>query len=255
MRSTGAFDHGRVAIRIQTPRQTRRSRIGKRSLFACCPVPGKVGLTCWLSAKIGPTAAPADPKNPICAAAPGQSEGPGVAGSGCDGGWMHRRARTVGGGLVQGRRQGSRWPPDQCDSVVFGVSSLHRREPCSALTGIRHVIRCGWASFPPRGGKSLRGRRMLTAPWRAALRPGSKRIMADNSPQTVCAPSGARVCNVPLGRLADGASSCSRSFITLTTNLTYRDLGQPIGSCAGDRLVQTVDTDYMTDLRLPCEKS
>jgi hypothetical protein len=45
------------------------------------------------------------------------------------------------GGLVRGRRQGSRWPPDQRDSVVFGVSSLHLREPCSALTGIRRVIR------------------------------------------------------------------------------------------------------------------
>jgi hypothetical protein len=168
---------------------------------------------------------------------------------------MRRRARTVGGGLAQGRRQGSRWPPDQCDSVVFGVSSLHRREPYSALTGIRHVIRCGWVSFPPCGGKSLRERRMPAAAWRTALRSGPKRIMADNSPQTACAPSRARVCNVPLGWLADGASRRSRSFITLTTNLTYRDLGQPIGSCPGDRLVHTVDTDYMTDLRLLCEES
>jgi hypothetical protein len=142
---------------------------------------------------------------------------------------MRRRARTVRR-LVQGRRQGSRWPPDRCDSVVFGVSSLHRREPCSALTGIRRVIGCGWVSFPPCSRKSFRECRVLTAPWHAALRSGSKRIMADNSPQTVCAPSKARVCNDPLGWLADGASRCGRSFITLTANLTFRDLGQPIGS-------------------------
>ena len=67
-------------------------------------------------------------------------------------------------------------------------------------------------------------------PWRAVLRSGSSRIMADNSPQIVGAPSRARACNDPLGRLADGASRCSRSFITLTTNLTFSDLDQPIGS-------------------------
>ena len=92
-------------------------------------------------------------------------------------------------------------------------------------------------------------------PWHAVLRSGSRRRMADNSPQIVCAPTRARACNDPLGRLAGGASRCSRSFITLTTNLTYRDLDQPIGSCPADRLVQTVVTDYMTVLRLPCEKS
>jgi len=152
-----------------------------------------------------------------------------------------------------GRRQGSRWPPSQCDSVVFGVSSLRRREPCTALTGIRQEIRCGWVW--PCSGKPFRAGRMLTAPWRGALRSASKRIAADNSPQTECAPSSARAGNVPLGRLADGASCCSRSFITLTTNPDISDLGQPIGSCPGDRRLHTVVTDYMTYLRLLCEKS
>jgi len=54
--------------------------------------------------------------------------------------------------------------------------------------------------------------------------------------------------------LADGASRCGRSFITLTTNLTFGILASR-SDRPGDRLVQTVDTNYMTDLRLLCEKS
>jgi hypothetical protein len=44
------------------------------------------------------------------------------------------------GGLPQGALQGSRWPPDQCDSAVLRMSSLDPSGSSEALVSIWNAI-------------------------------------------------------------------------------------------------------------------
>ena len=122
MRSTGAFDQGRVA---EPDPETLQLTGNTPMKITVCLVPdawkGGVDLVVY-PARL--TTAPAGPKSPFALLRSGGNQtGPGVRPDS-----VATEARCAAGpepwsGLVQRRRQGSRWPPDQCDSVVFGVSS------------------------------------------------------------------------------------------------------------------------------------
>lgn len=117
--------------------------------------------------------------------------------------------------------QGSRWPPDRCDSVVFGVSSLHQRSPDNAVAGVGRVILREQAVWLALGEMSLRKRRLTTAFRCTALLSRPKRRFADNCARAACGLSRTKTCNATLDRQAGRVSRSHHLFITLTANLTY----------------------------------
>ena len=188
-------------------------------LFASRTVPGKPEFDLLIRQKRrtgGPPGALGLPQDPVCGACRAS-----ITDCKRRRAWRQRRVRGRLSALRgrdpwdrcgSGRRQGSRWPPDQCDSVVFGVSSLHRPGLRDTLAGIWSATWGGRPCFPPSSARSLCTCPVHAAPWRAASRSGPKRRMADNCPRPAAGTSKVRICNVRrIGRPAMRAAEAARS--------------------------------------------